>query len=289
MTILHKISRYASLVKISHTIFALPFAAAGFFLALRQGADAQWQMPLVCAALCMFFARNAAMSFNRYADQKYDALNPRTAGREIPQGVIKPQNALFFCIANALCFVAAAAAINALCLALSPLALLIILGYSYTKRFTALCHFVLGLGLAAAPVGAYIAAAGRWSAEPLWLSAIVLLWTAGFDIIYALPDEDFDKNQRLHSIPAVLGVGGALKVSAALHAVCAVLVVLAGVHLNGGVWYFVGGGLFTACLIYQHSIVAPARLTRINLAFATLNGIASVVFGGCLVVDCLLG
>jgi 4-hydroxybenzoate polyprenyltransferase len=272
------IQHYASLVKFSHTIFALPFALAGYSLAVRQtGAELQWQT-LLCVVLCMFFVRNAAMSFNRYADKKYDALNVRTAGREIPRGIIKPRNALFFCILNALCFVGTTFAINKICFALSPLALLIVLGYSYTKRFTALCHFALGLGLSAAPIGAYLAMTGEWALEPMLLSLLVLLWVAGFDIIYALPDKDFDGQQRLHSIPAAVGVRCALRISAVLHVVCTALVVFIGLYLRMEVLYYVGAALFVGCLVYQHSIVAPDKLGRINLAFGTLNGIASVVF-----------
>jgi 4-hydroxybenzoate polyprenyltransferase len=281
-----QVRHYASLVKISHTVFALPFAAAGYFLAIRQTAAVlEWQT-LAFVVLCMFFARNAAMTFNRYADKKYDALNVRTAQREIPQGIIKPHNALLFCIINALCFVGATYAINEVCFMLSPAALLIVLGYSYTKRFTALCHFVLGLGLAVAPIGAYLAVAGQWAIEPLLLSLLVLLWVAGFDIIYALPDEDFDKSQHLHSIPAAIGVRRALWLSAMVHIVCAALVAFIGIYLHAKFLYYVGAVLFVGCLVYQHCIVAPKKLTRINLAFVTLNSIASVVFCAFFVAAC---
>jgi 4-hydroxybenzoate polyprenyltransferase len=226
----------------------------------------------------MFFARNAAMSFNRYADKKYDALNARTAQREIPRGIITPNNALFFCIANAGCFVITTFFINATCFALSPVALIIVLGYSYTKRFTSLCHFVLGLGLSVAPIGAYLAVTAQWALPPLLFSLLVLLWTAGFDIIYALPDEAFDKEQKLRSIPASIGIRRALWISALVHTLCAALVIFTGLYLHANIFYFTGAALFIACLTYQHCIVSPRKLKRVNLAFATLNGIASIVF-----------
>jgi 4-hydroxybenzoate polyprenyltransferase len=284
---MNQIRHYASLVKISHSIFALPFAAAGYAAALREQDISVEPRVLLCVALCMFFARNAAMSFNRYADKKYDALNPRTAQREIPKGIITPQNALLFCIVNAVCFAAAAFAINALCFALSPVALLIILGYSYTKRFTALCHLVLGLGLAAAPTGAYLAAAGHLSATPLMLSALVVLWVTGFDIIYAMPDHDFDRHHKLHSIPAAVGLRNALNLAAALHIACSLMVGFIGIYLGAGVCYYVGGALFIACMAYQRSIVAPDKLHRINPTFGVVNGMASIVYCVCFIAFCL--
>ncbi|MDR1416716.1 MAG: putative 4-hydroxybenzoate polyprenyltransferase, partial [Prevotellaceae bacterium] len=191
------VKNFASLVKISHTVFAMPFAFIGYFLAQRQAETFRWWELLLPVVLCMFFARNAAMSFNRYADRLLDAANPRTALREIPRGVVRPKHALLFCLVNALLFMATTFFINRLCFALSPVALALVLGYSYTKRFTAWCHFVLGLGLSIAPVGAYIAVSGTFAAPPLLLAALVLLWSSGFDIIYALPDEEFDRQQRL--------------------------------------------------------------------------------------------
>jgi 4-hydroxybenzoate polyprenyltransferase len=284
-----KVSHYASLVKFSHTVFALPFAVVGYCLAVSQPQyHFEWDL-LLLVVLCMFFARNAAMSFNRYVDRRYDAANARTAMREIPRGVIKPKRALLFCIINALLFVGTTFAINNVCFALSPIALITVLGYSYTKRFTTLCHFILGQGLSCAPIGAYLAVTAEWAIAPMLFSLLVILWTAGFDIIYALPDEAFDKSQRLHSIPAAVGVRRALWISALIHAACVALIIYIGVYINANIFYFVGAGLFVLLLVYQHVIVTPRRLSRINLAFATLNGVASVVFCVFFVVASVVG
>ncbi|MEY3240550.1 MAG: hypothetical protein RIR11_1988, partial [Bacteroidota bacterium] len=190
---------YLSLVKFSHTIFAMPFALTGFFLAVLEHKSGLNWILLGLVVLCMVFARSAAMAFNRWLDRDIDAGNPRTAVREIPAGVISPNAALAFVVANCALFVATTFFINPICFYLSPVALLVILGYSYTKRFTWLCHFVLGLGLALAPVGAYLAVTGYFSWPPVLLGCTVLTWVAGFDIIYALQDESFDRSKQLHS------------------------------------------------------------------------------------------
>ena len=191
---------YLSLVKFSHTIFALPFALIGFFIAIGvHGYDFKWTT-FIYVILCMVFARSAAMAFNRYVDRKIDKANERTANvREIPNGTIKPTSALVFVIINCVLFIATTYFINPLCFYLSPIALLVVLGYSYTKRFTALCHLVLGIGLGLAPIGAYLAVTGAFDWLPLYFSFAVLFWVSGFDIIYALQDESFDKQQQLHS------------------------------------------------------------------------------------------
>lgn len=278
------VRNFASLVKISHTIFAMPFALVGYFLALRQVEAFRWEV-LPAVVLCMFFARNAAMSFNRYADRKFDAANPRTASREIPRGAVLPGHALLFCIANALLFAATTFFINRLCLALSPVALALVLGYSYTKRFTALCHFVLGLGLSVAPIGAYVAVSGAFAAPPLLLSALVLLWSGGFDVIYALPDEAFDRQQRLHSIPAALGRKAALWLSAAAHLLCCAAVLWIGIYAMNNIFYWIGAFLFAGCLVYQHKILSVNDISKVNLAFAVVNGAASIVFA----LFCIIG
>ncbi|MDR0688292.1 MAG: putative 4-hydroxybenzoate polyprenyltransferase [Prevotellaceae bacterium] len=278
------VKNFASLVKISHTVFALPFALIGYFLALREAGELRWGV-LLLVALCMFFARNAAMSFNRYVDRLFDAANPRTALREIPRGAVLPEHALLFCIANALLFVATTFFINRLCLMLSPVALALVLGYSYTKRFTALCHFVLGLGLSIAPVGAYIAVSGAFAAPPLMLSALVLLWSSGFDMLYALPDEEFDRGQGLHSVPAALGRKTALGLSAAVHAACAAAVLWLGVYAMPNALYWAGAAIFLGCLVYQHKIVSVNDISKVNTAFAVVNGAASIVFA----LFCIVG
>lgn len=279
---------YLSLIKFSHTIFALPFAMIGFFLGttqIQKGID--WQL-LVFVILCMVFARSAAMGFNRWADRDIDGKNPRTAVREIPAGIISPQNALFFVIVNCMLFILTTYFINWLCFYLSPIALLVVLGYSYTKRFTALCHFVLGVGLALAPIGAYIAVTGEFATLPLIYSFIVLFWVAGFDIIYALQDEDFDRSLGLNSIPTALGKGQALMVSNVLHFITALLVIYAGILGEFGIYYIIAECIFIGLLTYQHFLVKPNDLSKVNLAFFTTNGVASAVFGVLVILDVML-
>lgn len=285
--------RYFSLIKFSHTVFALPFALVGFFLAF---AERSGEVPLrlfFLVLLCMVFARSAAMGFNRWLDRDVDALNPRTKMREIPSGAIHPKAALVFVLVNCALFIAATWFINPLCFYLSPVALAVVLGYSYTKRFTWFCHFVLGVGLGLAPVGAYMAVTGGFGIAAVWYGLTVLFWTAGFDIIYALQDEDFDKAQQLHSIPARLGKVRALRLSEWLHlvsAACMVLAVSATASLLPGVtgWLlWIGAGGFLALLFYQHTIVRPDDLSRVNLAFFTTNGFASLFFGALAILDLL--
>ncbi|MDR1343209.1 MAG: putative 4-hydroxybenzoate polyprenyltransferase [Prevotellaceae bacterium] len=278
------IKNFASLVKISHTVFAMPFAFIGYFLAQQQAESFRWEL-LLLVVLCMFFARNAAMSFNRYVDRLFDAANPRTALREIPRGVVQPKHALLFCLANALLFVATTFFINRLCLALSPVALALVLGYSYAKRFTAWCHFILGLGLSIAPVGAYIAVSGAFAAPPMLLAALVLLWSGGFDIIYALPDEEFDRQQRLHSVPAALGRKAALWLSAAVHLACFAIILYFGIYVINNAFYWTGAFIFAGCLVYQHKILSINDISKVNIAFAAVNGVASIIFA----VFCILG
>ncbi len=284
------IKNYLSLVKFSHTIFALPFALVGFFLSLHhQGKLMDWRL-LVLVLLAMVFARSAAMAFNRYLDRDIDAQNQRTRGREIPAGIIKPASALIFVVVNSLLFIGVTYLINPLCFALSPIALLVVLGYSYTKRFTAFCHFVLGLGLSLAPIGAYLAGGGGFDLLPLLYSFAVLFWVAGFDIIYALQDDNFDKSLSLYSIPVALGRDHALRLSSFLHLICAALIAVAAYQLNilypsFGWLNWTAATLFIALLLYQHLIVKPNDLSRVNLAFFTTNGVASLLFGTILILD----
>ncbi len=280
---------YLSLVKFSHTVFALPFALIGFFLAVqRDGYPFDWKV-LALVLLCMITARNAAMAFNRWADRGIDAGNPRTAIREIPAGIIGADRVLWFILINCALFVLSAYLINPLCLALSPVALAVVLGYSYTKRFTALCHLILGLGLAIVPTAGYLAVAGRFDGLPLFFSFAVLTWVSGFDIIYALQDEQFDRQHGLHSIPAWLGKSRALRVSMLLHGFSAAALISAGLYAGFGAWYWVGAALFCALLIYQHSLVRPDDLSRVNLAFFTTNGLASVLFMGFVLLELFTG
>ncbi len=237
---------------------------------------------------CMVFARSAAMGFNRYLDRNFDAKNPRTAIREIPAGIISKENALRFVIINCLLFTMATFFINPICFFLSPVALFVVLFYSYTKRFTAFCHLVLGIGLSLAPIGAYLAVTGHFDVLPVLFSFVVLFWVSGFDIIYALQDEAFDKSQNLHSIPAAMGTPKALRVSELLHLLSAACVISAGVYGNFGWLYWVGISVFAGMLVYQHSLVKPADLTKVNIAFMTANGIASVVFAIFVLLDIFL-
>lgn len=271
------IKHYLSLVKFSHTIFALPFACIGFTLALREGYSFSLKS-LLLVLLCMVTARNAAMAFNRYIDRHFDILNPRTAIREIPAGIINPKNAIFFILINCALFILSTYFINPICFYLSPIALFVVLFYSYTKRFTPLCHLVLGCGLALAPIGAYLAVTGHFSWLPLLFSFTVFCWVSGFDIIYALQDETFDRNHKLNSIPVLLGTKGALRFSEILHLFAIAFVIAAGFVGHFNFLYWIGTMVFTGLIIYQHTIVKPHDLSRVNLAFGTTNGIASVVF-----------
>ncbi len=277
------IKKYLSLVKFSHTVFAMPFALIGFFLAIKTTDFNHTERGiklLLLIILCMIFARNAAMGFNRWLDRKIDKKNPRTSIREIPTGIIKPASALRFVILNSLLFIAAAYFINPLVFYLSPIALLVVLGYSYTKRFTWLCHFILGLGLSLAPIGAYLAVTGKIDLLPVLFSLTVLFWTTGFDIIYALQDEEFDKKEKLKSIPVLLGKKNALLLSSTLHVISTFFVVWAGLISIEymGIWYWGGVFSFAASLLYQHLIIKADDLSRVNIAFFTLNGIASFAF-----------
>ena len=308
------VKNYLSLIKFSHTIFAMPFAMIGFFLGVKtinvpisvdpnlhrpliptQNLAADFSLPtsayivrFICVLLCMVFARSAAMAFNRYLDRTFDAKNPRTAVREIPAGIITAKNALLFTIVSCILFVACTYFINGICFYLSPVALFVILFYSYTKRFTILCHLVLGLGLSLAPIGAYLAVTGFFALLPVLFSLAVLFWVSGFDIIYALQDEAFDKENELYSIPSVMGKSKALNISVLLHILSASAVIAAGFYGHFGILYMVGTAVFTGMLIYQHSIVKPNDLSKVNIAFMTANGIASVVFSAFVLLDVFL-
>ena len=289
------VKNYLSLVKFSHTIFALPFAMIGFTLGVLQPSTQDYTtrdiiIKLLLVLACMVTARNAAMGFNRYLDRTFDEKNPRTAIREIPKGIISPNSALRFVIINCILFIVATYFINPMCFYLSPVALFVILFYSYTKRFTSLCHLVLGLGLSLAPIGAFLAVTGSWenSLTPVILSFAVLFWVSGFDIIYSLQDVDFDNSQELHSIPTALGKKGALNLSTFLHFLSAACVIIIGIINDVHFLYWIGVSVFAGMLIYQHSIVKPNDIRRVNLAFMTANGIASVVFAAFVIADIII-
>jgi 4-hydroxybenzoate polyprenyltransferase len=277
--------KYFSLVTFSHTIFAMPFAFIGFFLAVTTtSARFDW-LKLVLMLFCMVFARNSAMAFNRYLDRNIDAKNPRTQVRDIPAGRISPAAALTFTLINCALFILTTWFINRLCFYLSPVALMVVLGYSATKRFTALCHLVLGLGLSLAPIGAYLVVTGSFALLPVFFSLSVLCWVSGFDIIYALQDEDFDRNEHLHSIPAWLGKVNALRLSTLLHVFSAAFIITPVFFTHVGWPYYIGIAFFCTMLIYQHRLVKPNDLSRVNFAFMTTNGIASVVFAAFFLLD----
>lgn len=279
---------YFSLVKFAHTIFAMPFAFIGFFLGLRAvnyQTYKSWWFLLLLVVLCMVFARSAAMAFNRWLDAEFDRLNVRTAIREIPSGIITKKNAMAFVVVNCIAFLITTYFINALCLVLAPVALFVILFYSYTKRFTPLCHLVLGLGLSLAPIGAYIAVTGKFAIVPVLVSLSVLFWVSGFDIIYALQDEDFDRANNLRSIPAWLGIKKAMYVSEYLHFLSLASLFVAGVVGHFSWFYWAGISVFAFFLVYQHTLIRPKDLSKVNKAFFTSNGIASVVFAVFVLLD----
>jgi 4-hydroxybenzoate polyprenyltransferase len=284
---LGRVATFGRMVKFEHTLFALPFALAAAAIAARaHGITAARVAGIVVA---MAAARTAAMGFNRIVDRHIDARNPRTAGREIPAGVISLRAAWTMTLVSTAVFVLAAAALGPLCLALSPVALLFLFGYSFTKRFTALCHLFLGLAIASGPAGAWIAVRGDFGWPPGLLMIAVGAWIAGFDVLYALSDREFDRAAGIHSIPARLGVTGALVVSALLHLVTVgALIALSGAaHL--GPAYLSGVAVVVALLIYEHAIVRPTDLSRLNLAFFNLNGWVSVVFFLATLIDVLIG
>jgi 4-hydroxybenzoate polyprenyltransferase len=279
------------MIKIEHTLFALPFAFLGATLAARE-IPAQpasfWIWKLFWITIAMIGARSAAMTFNRIADREIDAANPRTAARALPSGLLDLKFAVVFAIVSSALFLLAASQLNRLTLILSPIALGSVLLYSYTKRFTALSHLILGWCLAIAPAGAWIAIQGKLTAVPLLLSLSVMLWTAGFDILYACQDYDFDRTAGLYSIPRRFGISGALWIARAIHALmfCVLVVFFISAHLG---WLGFAGVIATgALLVYQHSIVKSNDLSRLNAAFFTTNAFVSVILFVTIASDALL-
>ena len=281
---MRKLKIILEMIKFEHTVFALPFAVMGAFIA-EGGFPPTDKLGWILVA--MVGARSCAMAFNRLADAEIDSRNPRTTMRAIPAGLITKEAVWIFTLVSAGLFVFAAWQLNLLAFALSPVALAVIMGYSYTKRFTALSHFWLGFALAISPVGAWIAIKGRFDWTPIILCGVVMLWTAGFDIIYACQDVKFDRGHGLHSIPARLGIRWALRLSAALHVV-AVLLLLGIPYLTQlGIFYYIGVGIVVVIFIYEHAIVKPNDLSRVNIAFFTLNGMISLVLMALSIVDIL--
>lgn len=281
---------YLRLVKFSHTIFAMPFALLAFTYAWVEGAsksDELWLLLLQVIG-CMVFARNVAMGFNRWADRVIDAENPRTRDREIPAGRVSARGAVTFVVINALLFVVVAATINPLCGYLSPVALAVVMFYSYCKRFTALAHLVLGLSLGIAPVGATIAVVGSITLESILLALIVMTWCAGFDIIYALQDASFDRSRGLHSIPARFSASVSLTISAMLHAASIALLLWYATYQPLSWLLYVGCGLFTIIVASEHYIVTPTRQRNIGIAFGTFNALASMSLAISLIANLII-
>lgn len=288
---MNKISKYGRLVKFSHTIFAMPFALLAFTYAVKtmpEDVGLNVWVLLAQVVMCMVFARNVAMGFNRWADRDIDAKNPRTAQREIPAGEISPRAAITFVVINAVAFIVVAATINSLTAWLSPVALAVVMFYSYCKRFTSLAHLVLGLSLAIAPVGAYIAVRGEFALEPCILALVVMTWCGGFDIIYALQDCAFDREQGLHSIPARFSARTSLYISIALHVVSVAALAWFMVLVQANVLMWCGAAVFAAILTLEHILVTPTRQRNIGIAFGTLNGLASMLLAAFAIVGLLL-
>ena len=285
---IEKIAKYFRLVKFSHTIFAMPFALMAFAYALwSTEAEFSWWL-LLQVVLCMVFARNVAMGFNRWADRKFDAENPRTANREIPSGQISPRKALAFVTINALLFIVTACTINTLTAILSPVALAVVMFYSYCKRFTSLAHLVLGFSLGIAPAGAYIAVTGTLTFAPCLLSLLVLTWCGGFDIIYALQDAEFDRARGLHSIPSRFSVATSLYISIALHCISIVALFAFANYLPQSWLLWCGIVLFSAILVAEHILVTPKKQRSIGIAFGTLNGLASLTLAVFVIANILI-
>lgn len=282
---MRKLKIILEMIKFEHTVFALPFAIMSAFIAsdgLPQLAKLGWIL------VAMVGARSCAMAFNRLADAEIDSKNPRTSTRAIPAGLITKGAVWVFTFVSAGLLVCAAWRLNPLAFALSPVALAVIMGYSFTKRFTALSHLWLGLALSISPVGAWIAITGRFDWTPIVLCCVVLLWTAGFDIIYACQDVNFDRKHGLHSIPARIGIRWALWISSALHVVAVILLFIIPLLTELGLFYYIGVGIVVLIFIYEHAIVKPNDLSRVNLAFFTLNGMISLVLMALSIADILL-
>jgi 4-hydroxybenzoate polyprenyltransferase len=287
-----KVVDYLNLVKFSHTIFAMPFALLSFTFAVKglPEESQSWWWILLCVQvlLCMVFARNVAMGFNRWADRFIDADNPRTAEREIPAGKISPKQAVWFVVVNAAWFIFVAATINPLCGWLSPVALAVVMFYSYCKRFTSLAHLVLGLSLGIAPVGATIAVLGEITPESIVLALGVMCWSAGFDIIYALQDAEFDRERGLRSIPSRFSTRTSLIISALLHIVSISFIVLYTTYQPQSPLAWLGCALFTLIVASEHILVTPTKQRNIGIAFGTFNALASVAYGVTLIANLLI-
>ncbi len=266
---------FLRMIKVEHSIFALPFAMVGMLYA--AGGFPGWRVFLLIL-VAMVSARSAAMAFNRLVDHQLDALNPRTRRRELVTGAITRRKAWAFFGASVALFLSAAALLNPLAFALAPVALVVLLGYSYTKRFTSLCHLFVGLSLGIAPVGAWVAVRGTLDPAPFWWLVAVTFWTAGFDILYALQDEEFDRTHGVRSLVVRLGRARAILVSRAFHAITVVALAVAGREVGAGIPYLLGVFFVLGLLMVEQSLVSPSDLSRIDAAFFAVNGWVSVGF-----------
>lgn len=287
ISVLRVAGTFGRMVKFSHTVFALPFALAATAMAARGHGVTPAQVLAILVA--MVGARTAAMGWNRIVDRHIDARNPRTKDRELPAGKVSLSAAVLLTAMSAAVFVAAAASLGRLCLVLSPVVLVLVLGYSFTKRFTWLCHLFLGLAIGMAPAGAWIAVRGELGPPALWLSAAVATWIGGFDILYALADRDFDRREGIHSVPARFGVSLSLVASSVMHAGTVLALLAAGWAAGLGAIYYVGVAAVFAIFVYEHSIVRPSDLSRLDVAFFNLNGYVSLVYFAATLVQVLLG
>jgi 4-hydroxybenzoate polyprenyltransferase len=286
-SVLSVVATFGRMVKFSHTVFALPFALAATAMAARGHGVSVAQVLAILVA--MAGARTAAMGWNRIVDRRIDARNPRTAGRELPTGKVSLLAAVVLTAGSAGVFVLAAASLGRLCLLLSPVVLVLVLGYSFTKRFTWLCHLFLGLAIGLAPAGAWIAVRGELGIPAMWLVAAVATWIGGFDVLYALADREFDRREGIHSIPARFGVAAALMLSALLH-IGTVLALLAAGHAAGlGAIYYLGVAAVLGIFVYEHAILRPSDLSRLDVAFFNLNGYVSLVYFAATLTQVLVG
>lgn len=284
--VLQKIIVFMEMIKFSHTIFALPFALSGALLAIR-GLPSGRQLLFIM--LAMVGARTAAMAMNRLIDAEIDARNPRTAGRAIPAGLLSKGAVLFAILLSVALLLWSAAMLNPLCLKLSPIALFFLVLYSYCKRFTALAHVVLGICLAAAPIGAWVALRGTIELPAIVLGLLVLFWVAGFDILYALQDLDYDRSAGLHSIPVALGVSGSLWLARLFHLLTLALLVWLIVLLGLGPWFWLGSAAMAAMLLYEHWLLRGGDLSKLDAAFFTMNGYISLTFLAATAADVFWG
>ena len=286
MNALSSVLLYGRLIKFSHSIFALPFALSG--AALAAAATGIHPRQLLWIVVAMVAARSAAMGFNRIVDRRIDAANPRTAQRELATGAMSPAAAAAFVVLSSALLVYAAWQLNPLCLALSPVALAVVLGYSYTKRFTWASHLFLGASLALAPLGAWIAVAGGFALPPVLLGLAVLSWVAGFDILYACQDHDFDRGAGLHSIPVRFGLAGALRLARLFHLLAVLFLAWVGLAAGLHLIYFAGVGAVAALLAWEHRLVKPDDLTKVNTAFMTMNSLVSLAYLAFTLADLLI-